>query len=333
MNLRSDPEQFREVPAGLLPDLSVIVVNYNTAHLLDRMIDALSAARQHFTIQLIIVDNASTDVASDLLRPKYPDVEWIANGRNVGFGRANNQALPLIRGKYVLLLNTDAFVSPDTLLRTIAFMDQNSRCGILGVRLVSEDGALQPSCRYFPTPWNEFVVATGLQRLFPATRLVDDMSWDHAAIRECDWVPGCYYLMRRELIERIGLFDPRYFLYFEEVDHCMAARAAGWSVVFFPFTEVVHIGGESAKTRGPITTSGRQISALQIESRLLFFRKHYGLKGVLEAILLCVVKVGMAAGKDLVARRRPTRVSGEVAELRASLRSLLATGFATRPTR
>ena len=116
----------------------------------------------------------------------------IANSVNVGFGRANNQALPHVRGRYVLLLNTDAFVSADTLPKTVSFMDAHPRCGVLGVKLVGEDGSLQPSCRYFPTPWNVFLASTGLQRFFPRTRLVDDMSWDHASVRECDWVPGCY---------------------------------------------------------------------------------------------------------------------------------------------
>ena len=106
-----------------VPDLSVIVVNYNTGHLLDRMISALSAAQDRFKIQLIIIDNASRDFSVDLLRSRYPEVELIANNINVGFGRANNQALPVIRGRFVLLLNTDAFVSVETLCKTIEYMD------------------------------------------------------------------------------------------------------------------------------------------------------------------------------------------------------------------
>ena len=108
-----------------------------------------------------------------ILRAKYPNVELIANRTNAGFGRANNQALALVRGRYVLLLNTDAFVSPDTLTKTIGFMDQNPRCGILGVKLVGEKGELQPCCRYFPTPWNVFLTKTGLDRVIKGSRLVD----------------------------------------------------------------------------------------------------------------------------------------------------------------
>ena len=142
---------------------------------------------------------------------------------------------------------------PIRLLKTVEFMDSHPRCGVLGVKLVGPDGSLQPSCRYFPTPWNVFLARTGLHRFFPGTRLVDDMSWDHASVRECDWVPGCYYLVRREVIEDVGLFDPRYFLYYEEVDHCRAVRQAGWSVIYYPHTQVVHIGGESAESEGPLT--------------------------------------------------------------------------------
>src|SRR4051812_5167964 len=177
---------------------------------------------------------------------------------------------------------------PDALPRTVEFMDTNPRCGVLGVKLVGRDGALQPSCRYFPTPWNIFLAGTGIKRFFPRTRLVDDMSWDHGSIRECDWVPGCYYLVRREVIEQVGLFDPRYFLYYEEVDHCRAVRHAGWSVLYYPFTQVVHLGGESAKSEGPLT-DGRQISAQQIESELLYFRKHYGRAGLLSALMLTLL--------------------------------------------
>lgn len=314
-------------------DLTVIVVNYNTAHLLERMISALEASRGKLALQLIVIDNASRDSSATLLRSRHPEVDLIINEVNVGFGRANNQALTLIRGKYILLLNTDAFVSEETLSKTLDYMASNPRCGILGVKLVGEDGKLQPSCRYFPTPWNEFVGSTGLRKLFSFTRLVDDMSWDHMSIRECDWVPGCYYLMRRELIDQIGLFDPRYFLYFEEVDHCRNARAAGWSVIFYPFTSVIHIGGESAKTEGAITKNGRQISELEIESKMLFFRKHHGLFAVFAAVALLFLRVAVAVIKDVTYPLRPNRREVEWSELRTTLRILQNTKLGTRPTR
>ena len=286
---------------GEHPDVTVIVVSYNTAHLLDQMFDKLAAARSSLSLQVIVVDNASRDGSPDILRTRFPNVELIENAVNIGFGRANNQALRLVRGRYVLLLNTDAFVAPDTLQTTVEFMDSHPDCGVLGVKLVGRDGTLQPSCRYFPTPWNLFLTRTGLGRFFPGTRLVDDMSWDHASVRECDWVPGCYYLVRREVIERVGLFDPRYFLYYEELDHCCAVRRAGWRVVYYPFTQVVHLGGESAKSEGPLTAYGRQISSQQIESEFLYFRKHYGRGGVLCALILAQLGDAIVALKGVSA--------------------------------
>ncbi|MEO8342874.1 MAG: glycosyltransferase family 2 protein [Gallionella sp.] len=267
-------------------DVSVILVSYNTAALLPNAIAALRSAAEGYSLQVIIVDNASRDDSVSLIKRDYADCELIENSVNVGFGRANNQAIPLIQGEYVLLLNTDAFVAPDTLHKTVAHMDAHPECGALGVKLVGRDGVLQPSCRYFPTPWNLFLRRTGLNRLFPWVRMVDDMNWDHASVRDCDWVPGCYLLIRRKVIEQVALFDPRYFLYYEEVDWCRAVKEAGWQIHYFPDTTVVHIGGESAKSDSEITVGSRQIEALQIESELLYFRKNYGAGTVLFNVIL-----------------------------------------------
>lgn len=289
-------------------DVSVVVVNYNTAHLLPEMWAALERARGGLNLQTIVIDNASRDDSVALLRRDFPQAQLIVNPTNVGFGRANNQAVPFITGRYVLLLNTDAFVAPDTLGKTVAYMDAHADCGILGVRLVGRDGTLQPSCRFFPTPWNVFLQRTGLKRFFPGVRTVDDMAWDHASTRECDWVPGCYYLVRRELIEQVGLFDPRYFLYYEEVDHCRVAKQAGWKVVYFADASVVHLGGESAKSDSELTASGRQISALQVESELLYFRKHFGLAGVMVSALSSSLADGVDALKQLLRWRESRRI-------------------------
>jgi N-acetylglucosaminyl-diphospho-decaprenol L-rhamnosyltransferase len=214
-------------------DLTAIIVSYNTQDLLRDAIVRLLAAAKHMSVKIVVVDNASKDNSVALIRSELPGCHLIANRTNVGFGRANNQALDLVEGRYVLLLNTDAFVSVDTVRKTVAYMDANPRCGILGVKLIGRDGTLQASARYFPTPWNLFLWCTGLNRFFTNVRMVDDLTWDHASVRQCDWVPGCYYLVRKEVIDNVDLFDPRYFLYYEEIDHCFAAKRAGWEVVFF----------------------------------------------------------------------------------------------------
>lgn len=282
------------------PDLSIVIVNYNTGHLFDRLFSSLATAQGTLKLQTILIDNASHDDSTNIIINRFPSVELIQNSINVGFGRANNQAVPRIRGRYILLLNPDAFVSPDTLMKTISFMDQNPRCGILGVKLIGQDGSLQPSCRFFPTPWNVFVGANGLARYFPKTKLVDNMTWDDLKTQQCDWVPGCFYLVRKEVVDQIGLFDPRFFLYCEEVDHCRRARNAGWTVIFYADTQVVHFGGESAKTDPAFTSASRQIAPLLVESELLYYRKHYGISGLIESIVLTACGVLMELVKNAI---------------------------------
>jgi GT2 family glycosyltransferase len=314
-------------------DLSILVVNYNTAHLLDEMFAAVDGAIGSLSVQKIVVDNASRDGSAVFLRERYSDVELIENSENVGFGRANNQALALARGRYLLLLNTDAFVAAGGIERTVRYLDANPEVSVLGVRLIGRDGVLQPSCRYFPTPWNEFLVRTGLERFFGGARLIDDMRWDHASVRECDWVPGCYMLLRKDVVDRIGLFDPRFFLYYEEVDHCRAEKAIGGKVVYYPDTTVVHIGGESAKSDAELTAGGRQISALQIESALLYYRKHHGLAGLWLAILLVAIGDALLTLKWLL-RNLSWRGAGAYLEHFTATWSLLRqTAWASRPTR
>ena len=314
-------------------DLSVVLVSYNTAHLLPRLFDALAAARQGLALQVIVVDNASRDGSVAWLREHHPEVELIANDNNVGFGRANNQALPLLRGDHVLLLNTDAFVAPDTLTRTLAWLRTHPRCGVLGVRLLGRDGTQQPSCRYFPTPLNMFLLRTGLARFVPWVAGIDPPHWDPAINAACDWVPGCYYLMPRAVVDEAGLFDPRFFLYFEEVDHCRRVKRAGWEVHYYAGTSVVHLGGESAKTAGELTEAGHQVSALQIESELLFFRKHHGVAGMALAIVLAALADAYLALKWVVKRRdvAGTRPYWRHAGTTWSL--FRQTAWGTRPTR
>lgn len=314
-------------------DITVVIVNYNTGHLLPEVMRCLRAAMGALQVQVIVVDNASNDDSRRVLRDQCADCLVIENVSNVGFGRANNQALEHARGRYVLLLNTDAFIAADTLEKTFAYLENHPECGLLGVKLVGRDGSLQPSCRYFPTPLNQFLVRAGLARLFPRVRLVDDMAWDHASARECDWVPGCYYLVRREVIDQVGFFDPRYFLYYEEVDHCRAVKAAGWKVVFYPHTTVVHIGGESAKSHGQISEAGRQIPALQIESELLYFRKHHGLAGLWAVVVLEHAAVLLQALRLLVKHVKSAAAVTRIRHLALVWQSLRETSWATHATR
>ncbi|WP_040069244.1 glycosyltransferase family 2 protein [Pseudomonas batumici] len=313
--------------------LDVLVVNYNTATLLQPMFNALRESKSADRTRYLVVDNASADNSLACLATICPEALLLANENNVGFGRANNQLVEHLQGKYALLLNTDAFVAADTLSKTLGYMEAHPDCGVLGVRLVGREGDLQPSCRYFPTPLNVFLSRTGLQRFFPVVKRVDDMDWDHASVRECDWVPGCYYLIRREVIDQVGLFDPRYFLYYEEVDHCKRVKQAGWKVVYYPHTTVVHIGGESAKSVVELNVVSRQIPRLQIESELLYFRKHHGLLGLASHMLLVSLGDLILALKALLKGRGRAAIGACWQHARDTWALLRDTQLASQPTR
>lgn len=314
-------------------DISVILVSYNTAELTKKALGHLFSSSGDLEMEVFLVDNASNDNSIEMVRREYPNVTLIENKKNVGFGRANNQILPFIHSRYVLLLNTDAFVEPDSIAKTVQYMDAHPQCGILGAKFLGRDGELQPSCRFFPTPWNIFLARTGLDRFFKRAKMVDDMSWDHASVRNCDWVPGCYFLVRKEVIDQVGLFDPRYFLYYEEIDHCFAAKRAGWLVTFFPHTSVVHLGGESAKHEGEISSTSQQIESLQIESELLYFRKNHGLVGVLEHMLLSSLADVIQFFKDVVKLRPLARITFSLRRALFVWKMFFRTQLATVPTR
>lgn len=314
-------------------DISVILVSYNTIEMTKKALNDLFASVGGLKIEVFMIDNASKDGSADVLRREYPNIKLIENTQNVGFGRANNQAVPLVQGRYVLLLNTDAFVQTDTLIKTIQFMDMHPQYGMLGVKLLGRDGDLQPSCRYFPSSWNIFLERTNLKQFFKNTQLIDDMNWDHNSVRDCDWVPGCYALIRKIVIDQVGLFDPRYFLYYEEVDHCLAAKRAGWQVVYYPDTTVVHIGGESAKQEAAISSKSRQIEALQIESELLYFRKNYGLLGVLNHLFLNSLGDFILFLKALIKLKSPADVLFNLKRAWFVLHMFFRTRFAQVPTR
>jgi hypothetical protein len=310
------------------PDVSVIIVNYNTAHLLPRNLAALEAGCGQLGVQVIVVDNASRDQSVEFLRREFPNVELIVNPTNIGFGRANNQALSRVRGRYVLLLNADAFVSTDTLPKTVSFMDDHPRSGVLGVRLVDENGLAQPSCFYFPTPWRFFLGTSRLDRVIERLPFVAQSG---CSLHACDWVRGCYYLIRREVIETLGLFDPRYFLYYEEVDHCRSLRDSGWEVTYYPYAPVMHVGGESAKFDGRVLDSSRQISILHAESQLLYFRKHHGVSGVLASAFMTTITDVARAVKRMFFVRNLDQGRAAIDHCWLVIKLLIATRAGSRP--
>lgn len=315
-------------------DVSVVLVSFNTAPLLPGCIGDLRAASAGLRVQVVVVDNASSDGSVELLRSApFADVELIVSPVNIGFGRANNLALPRCRGRTILLLNTDAFVAPDAIARALRHLDAQADVGIVGARLSGRDGQPQPACRGFPTPLNTFLMLTGLERFAPRVRLIDPPRLQPEAPTACDWVPGCFMLLRREVVDRVGLFDPRFFLYAEEVDLCRRVKAAGWKVVYLPDAHVVHWGGESARVLGPLARASRQVSALQLESEWLYFRKHHGAAGALAWLALSLAMAALLSGKDLLRRRGAAVAGAHWRHALAIWSTARATGFGSRPTR
>jgi N-acetylglucosaminyl-diphospho-decaprenol L-rhamnosyltransferase len=313
--------------------IDLLLVSFNTAHLLPPLRRSLdSAALPGMKLRLLALDNASSDGSGEIIRTTFPCDLFIQNQVNVGFGRANNQLAEHVSGDYALLLNTDAFVSPETLALSVKYMDEHPKCGILGVRLTGSDGAPQPSRRSFPTPVATFLRRTGLHKVVRLPAALDDLERDHNVDAECDWVPGCYYLVRRAVLDEIGLFDPRFFMYFEEVDHCRRARNAGWAVTYLASTSVVHLGGESAKSVSELSRD-RQISALETESEILYMRKHFGATGLALHLALVIVGDVVLATKDILKWRGFTMAARRFQQTGASYKLAWRTRFGTGPTR
>lgn len=314
-------------------DVSVVIVSYNTAHLIERCIAALRRASAGLAVGLVVVDNASRDGSVAAVRRAAPDAVLVENAVNVGFGRANNQALAHAQGRHLLLLNADAYVEPDTLHLCVDYLDRHPECGVLGALSVDERGRPSFAGRSFPTPWRAFAQQTGLF----GRRLVMDDRYDPArpgaqvdGALDTDWVVGCFYLVRREALDRVGLFDPRYFLYFEEVDHCRAVRDAGYAVRCLPAARVVHEGGGSASSDGALD-SARQISAYQVESGLLYFRKHGGLAGALWTTALWLLADVLLAFKSLLKGRPFADIARHARSIGLTLRLFLRTRAGRTP--
>lgn len=254
-------------------DVSIIVVSWNTRELLVRALGCVYETLRESSFEVIVVDNASLDDSVPAVRERFPQARVIANRENVGFGRANNQGAAVARGRYILLLNSDAFVHAGTIERLIAFMEAYPEAGAAGPRLRYEDGRLQRSVTSFPTVLTELWTTLGLDRAFPNHRVFGRYKltyWEMNDLREVDILMGACLILRRTAIEQVGLFDEQFFMYSEEADLCYRLRAAGWRSYFVPDVEATHIWGGSAQ-RVPAKTFLRLF-----RSRVQFFRKHYG---------------------------------------------------------
>jgi len=266
-------------------DVSVVIVNYNVCEFLDQALQSLTRASDGLTAEIFVVDNNSADGSVEMVKTRYPHVQLIVNQENLGFGKANNMALRLARGRHVLILNPDTIVQEDTLGRLVAFMDAHPDAGAVGCQILNPDGSFAwESRRSFPAPDVAFYRMIGLSRLFPRSRTFGryNMTFlprDETA--EVDALSGSCMMLRQSALQAehgtcdddsgrapAGLFDEAFFMYGEDLDLCYRIQKAGWKIFYYPKTQIIHYKGESTK-KGEL----RHVR-LFYGAMLLFIEKH-----------------------------------------------------------
>jgi N-acetylglucosaminyl-diphospho-decaprenol L-rhamnosyltransferase len=274
------------------PDLSVIVVTLNGREWVGRCLESVAGADE-----VVVVDHGSTDGTVELVRERFPQARLIEQ-ENRGMGGGNNAGMRVATGRYFLLLNSDAWVVGDGLRRLVEFADSRPDAAVVGPRLVNPDGSLQRSVRAFPTLWRLATEYFFLRKLAPRTNALNAFyggPFDHASVREADWLYGACLLVRREAADAVGLFDEDFFMFSEEVDWCYRFQAAGWKVLFYPGAEVVHVGGGS---------HGGRMYSENLRGHLRFFAKHYGLGQAERARKLLLLGVRVRARVFPTSRRQ-----------------------------
>jgi N-acetylglucosaminyl-diphospho-decaprenol L-rhamnosyltransferase len=273
--------------------VSIIIVNWNTRELLTQCLQSLHDTMSSLTLETIVVDNASTDGSVEMVRREFPQTRLIQNTENVGFARANNQAMALSGGRYMLLLNSDAIAMPGAIQSLLTLADAEPRAGVVGAQLLNPDGSFQASHTPFPTLRQEFLILTGLARLLRGRWYPSRGAEEERGPQVVDYVEGACLLARRQAVEEVGGLDEEYFMYAEEVDWCYAMREKGWQVWYQPAAKVIHRGGGSSQNRRT------QREGDLYRSRVRFFRKHYGDTA---AWLLKVQIYGLTAVKFFIHR-------------------------------
>lgn len=267
-----------------IPDLSIVIISWNVCDLLRSCLRAIDRERASTALEVILVDAASVDGSLEMVQAEFPWVKLIVRSDNVGFPKGNNLGIAKAIGRHVLLLNPDTEVLKGALGELVSFMDNHPSVGIVGPQLLNTDGSVQSSRRRFPTLITAVFESTWLEPWAPVALLQHyyalDLSDD--TIAEVDWLVGACLLVRRVVIEQVGLLDEAYFMYSEELDWCHRIRMADWRIVYFPVAKVVHHGGKSSEQ----AVAASHISFQQ--AKLRYFRKYHGrlAAAVLRTILL-----------------------------------------------
>ena len=283
------------------PEVSVVIVSYRCAGHLGRCLESLRRNADTVDLEVIVVDNASSDGTAEVARA-HPHVQVIEQASNEGFSRAANLGMARARGRAVLVLNPDTVVGDDVLRACVHALWADERIGVISPRIIDGEGNLDPRChRSFPTAWSALCFATGLDRVLPwrsaqayTMRYLPD---DHEA--DVDAISGAFMLMRADALHQVGGFDQQFFMYAEDIDLCMRFRAAGWRVVYWPGAKVTHVGGGSnERGRRP----GRA-DAAAYRTMAPLVRKHTpGIRGAMLATSAAIAGEVMLAASRL--RRR-----------------------------
>ncbi|MBF8248232.1 MAG: glycosyl transferase family 2, partial [Bacteroidetes bacterium] len=263
--------------------LSIIIVNYNVRDFLHHALISIRKATKGIRSEIIVVDNASDDGSTEMLRKRFPNVTLIASKQNLGFARANNVALKRARGDFLLLINPDTVVQEDTLRVMLDFFKNTPEAGLAGCKILNPDGTFQLACRRgFPTPWVAFTKIFGLSKLFPRSSWFGKYNLTYLNTEETyevDSVSGSFMMLPREVLEKVGGLDEEFFMYGEDLDWCYRIQQSGWKIFYVPLTQIIHYKGESTR-RSSIDEIQTFYDAMH-----RFVKKHFGGSSFLRIIL------------------------------------------------
>jgi GT2 family glycosyltransferase len=252
-------------------DLSIIIVNWNTRNILRDCLESVYTQTKGISFETIVIDNASADGSAEMVKSSFADVILIENTENKGFAAANNQGIQIARGDYILLLNSDTIVLDNAIEKTLQFARKLKDAAAVGCKILNKDMTLQPNCFMFPSILNMLLSSLYLYKIFPKSRFFarEQMGfWDRNDIRQVDVVTGCFILVKKTVLDDIGLLDEDYFVYGEETDLCYRFVKRGYKNYFYPNAQIIHLGGASSSQIKPKM-------ALQLRASILFFfRKH-----------------------------------------------------------
>lgn len=271
---------------GVRPDLSIVLVNWNAFDLTTAALTSIEDRTEGIEYEGFVVDNGSRGDGAETLGQRFRWVTVIRNQENLGFSRANNQAFARARGRYLLALNSDTVQTGNALGDAVRYLDEHPEVGALGIRHLNGDDArsTQLSAFGFPRPGRDLAALLGLATPSDLTVWPDEAGAD----RDVDWVCGSFLMVRREVLEAVGGFDERFFVYEEDIDWCRRARQAGWVVRYRPALEMIHLRHASAPQI-------RDKTFMHFRSRLAYVRKHHGLVLATAHYLAMVLRLKLAA--------------------------------------